>query len=130
MIPEELNFNFIRDQKKTWQATMMKKCKCGANESKSERESGCRCVRQTVASSQNPHLARQLRTGSSGKRRAALARLSKEQLVSTFLELESGVAALEMQVEAIRKAEEEIAEVGEEEYDFSRGEFPMSRLKL
>ena len=37
MIPEELNFNFIRDQKKTWQATMMKKCKCGANESKSER---------------------------------------------------------------------------------------------
>merc|ERR1712029_61993 len=79
------------------------------NESKSERESSCRCVRQTVASSQNPHLARQLRTGSSGKRRAALARLSKEQLVSTFLELESGVAALEMQVEAIRKAEEEIA---------------------
>ena len=109
---------------------MMKKCKCGANDSKSEKESSRCCVRQTVASSQNPPLARQLRTGSSGKRRAALARLSKEQLVSTFLELESGVAALEMQVEAVRKAEEEIAEVGEEEYDFSRGEFPMSRFSI
>jgi len=30
-------------------------------------------------------------------------------------------------VEAVRRAEEEIADVGEEEYDFFRGEFPMSR---
>ena len=84
-------------------------------------------IKQTVASLQNPHLARQMRTGSSSKRKATLAGMSKEQLVSTFLELESGVAELEMQVEAVRKAEEEIAEVGEEDYDFFRGEFPMSR---
>ena len=106
-----------------------KKCKCGSgSDSKSEREAKCRCcIRPAAGSLQNPHLARQLRTGSCGKRRATLAGLSKEQLVSTFLELESGVAALEMQVEAVRRAEEEIAEVGEEEYDFFRGEFPMSR---
>ena len=105
---------------------MMKKCKCDGG-GKSEKGSRCHCTRQTVASLQNPHLARQLRTGSSGKRKAVLAGLSKEQLVSTFLELESGVAELELQVEAIRKAEEENAEVGEEDYDFFRGEFPMSR---
>ena len=103
-----------------------KKCKCGGSDSKSERGAKCRCcIREAVGSSQNAHLARQLRTGSCGKRRASLAGLSKEQLVSTFLELESGVAALE--VESVRRAEEEIAEVGEEEYDFFRGEFPMSR---
>ena len=106
---------------------MMKKCKCDGGGGKSEKGSKCNCTRQTVATLQNPHLARQLRLGSSGKRKAALAGLSKEELVSTFLELESGVAELEVQVEAVRKAEEEIAEVGEEEYDFSRGEFPMSR---
>ena len=107
-----------------------KKCKCGGSDSKSERGAKCRCcIREAVGSSQNAHLARQLRTGSCRKRRASLAGLSKEQLVSTLLELESRVAALEMQVEAVRRAEEEIAEVGpgEEEYDFFRGEFPMSR---
>ena len=124
MIPEKLNFD------KRWRATMMKnkKCKCGSSDSKSERGAKCRCcIREAVGSLQNAYLARQLRTGSCGKRRASLAGLSKEQLVSTFLELESGVAVLEMQVEAVRRAEEEIAEVGEEEYDFFRGEFPMSR---
>ena len=120
----ELNFSKRR------RAAMMKnkKCKCGGSDSKPEREARCRCcIRHAVGSLQNALLARQLRTGSCGKRRASLAGLSKEQLVSTFLELESGVAALEMQVEAVRRAEEEIAEVGEEEYDFFRGEFPMSR---
>ena len=105
-----------------------KKCKCGGSDSKPEREGRCHCcIRHAVGSWQNALLARQLRTGSCGKRRASLAGMTKEQLVSTFLELESGVAALEMQVEAVRRAEEEIAEVGEEEYDFFRGEFPMSR---
>ena len=56
-----------------------------------------------------------------------LASLTKEQLVKRFLELESRVAVLEMQMEAVKRAEEEIAEIGEEEYDFSKGEFPMSR---
>ena len=99
---------------------MMKKKKCGGSDSKSEREA--KCFRHlAVGNSQN--LAKQLR-----KRRAALAGFSKEQLVNTFLELEAGVAMLEMQVEKVRKAEEEIAEVGEEDYDFFRGEFPMSRL--
>ena len=37
------------------------------------------------------------------------------------------MAVLEMQMEAVKRAEEEIAEIGEEEYDFSKGEFPMSR---
>ena len=32
-----------------------------------------------------------------------------------------------MQMEAVKRAEEEIAEVGEEDYDFFKGEFPMSR---
>ena len=116
---------------KTKGADTMKMCKCGAvNDSKLEKEARCRCFRQTFACSQNPHMARQLRTGRSEKRRTALAGFSKEQLVSTFLELETRVTALEMQVEAVRKAEEEIAEVGEEEYDFSRGEFPMSRFSI
>ena len=117
----------MREQGQVTRVTMMKKCKCDGGGSKPEKGSRCHCTRQTVASLQNPHLARQLRIGSSGKRKAALAGLSKEELVSTFLELESGVAELEVQVEAVRKAEEEMAEVGEEEYDFSRGEFPMSR---
>merc|ERR1712025_89650 len=99
--------------------TMMKKKKCGGTDSKSERKA--KCIRHlAVGNSQN--LAKQLR-----KRRAALAGFSKEQLVNTFLELEAGVAMLEMQVEKVRRAEEEIAEVGEEDYDFFRGEFPMSR---
>ena len=41
--------------------------------------------------------------------------------------MESRVAVLEMQMEAVKRAEEEIAEVGEEDYDFFKGEFPMSR---
>ena len=93
----------------------MKKKKCGGSDSKSERDAKC------IRHSQN--LAKQLR-----KRRAAPAGLSKEQLVNTFLELEAGVAMLEMQVEKVRRAEEEIAEVGEEDYDFFRGKFPMSRF--
>ena len=41
--------------------------------------------------------------------------------------MESRVAVLEMQMEAVKRAEEEIAEVGEEDYDFFKGEFPMPR---
>ena len=125
MIPEELNFNFIRDKKKTWQATMMKKCKCSNLGVDLEKTAKCRCLRQTAVTQLSNKLTK---TASSGrKRKAVLASLTKEQLVKRFLELESRVAVLEMQMEVVKRAEEEIAEVGEEDYDFFKGEFPMSR---
>ena len=63
---------------------MMKSCKC-ADGGKSEKGSRCCCTKLTVASLQNPHLARQLRPGSSGKRKAALAGMSKEELVQVTM---------------------------------------------
>ena len=104
---------------------MMKKCKCSNLDLDLEKIAKCRCSRQTAVTQLSNRLTK---TASSGrKRKAVLASLTKEQLVKRFLELESRVAVLEMQMEAVKRAEEEIAEVGEAEYDFSKGEFPMSR---
>ena len=104
---------------------MMKKCKCSNLGLDLEKTAKCRCLRQTAVTQLSNRLTK---TASSGrKRKAVLASLTKEQLVKRFLELESRVAVLEMQMEAVKRAEEEIAEIGEEEYDFSKGEFPMSR---
>ena len=103
----------------------MKKCKCSNLDLDLEKIAKCRCSRQTAVTQLSNRLTK---TASSGrKRKAVLASLTKEQLVKRFLELESRVAVLEMQMEAIKRAEEEIAEVGEEDYDFFKGEFPMSR---
>ena len=103
----------------------MKKCKCSNIGVDLEKIAKCRCLRQTAVTQLSTKLTK---TASSGrKRKAVLASLTKEQLVKRFLELESRVAVLEMQMEAVKRAEEEIAEVGEDEYDFSKGEFPMSR---
>ena len=103
----------------------MKKCKCSNLCLDLEKTAKCRCLRQTAVTQLSNRLTK---TASSGrKRKVVLASLSKEQLVKRFLELESRVAVLEMQMEAVKRAEEEIAEIGEEEYDFSKGEFPMSR---
>ena len=103
----------------------MKKCKCSNLGVDLEKTAKCRCLRQTAVTQLSNKLTK---TASSGrKRKAVLASLTKEQLVKRFLELESRVAVLEMQMEAVKRAEEEIAEVGEDEYDFSKGEFPMSR---
>ena len=104
---------------------MMKKCKCSNLDLDLEKIAKCRCSRQTAVTQLSNRLTK---TASSGrKRKAVLASLTKEQLVKRFLELESRVAVLEMQMEAVKRAEEEIAEVGEEDYDFFKGEFPMSR---
>ena len=104
---------------------MMKKCKCDNFGLDLEKTAKCRCLRQTAVTQLSNRLTK---TASSGrKRKVVLASLSKEQLVKRFLELESRVAVLEMQMEAVKRAEEEIAEVGEEEYDFFKGEFPTSR---
>ena len=106
----------------------MKKCKCSNLGLDLEKTVKCRCSRQTAVTQLSNRLTK---TASSGrKRKAVLASLTKEQLVKRFLELESRVAVLEMQMEAIKRAEEEIAEVGEEDYDFFKGEFPMSRSLL
>ena len=103
----------------------MKKCKCSNLGVDLEKTAKCRCLRQTAVTQLSNRLTK---TASSGrKRKAVLASLTKEQLVKRFLELESRVAVLEMQMEAVKRAEEEIAEVGEEDYDFFKGEFPMSR---
>ena len=103
----------------------MKKCKCSNLGLDFEKTAKCRCLRQTAVTQLSNRLTK---TASSGrKRKAVLASLTKEQLVKRFLELESRVAVLEMQMEAVKRAEEEIAEVGEEDYDFFKGEFPMSR---
>ena len=103
----------------------MKKCKCSNLGVDLEKTVKCRCLRQTAVTQLSNKLTK---TASSGrKRKAVLASLTKEQLVKRFLELESRVAVLEMQMEAVKRAEEEIAEVGEEDYDFFKGEFPMSR---
>ena len=103
----------------------MKKCKCSNLGVDLEKTAKCRCLRQTAVTQLSNKLTK---TASSGrKRKAVLASLTKEQLVKRFLELESRVAVLEMQMEAVKRAEEEIAEVGEEDYDFFKGEFPMSR---
>ena len=105
---------------------MMKKCKCSNLGVDLEKTAKCRCLRQTAVTQLSNKLTK---TASSGrKRKAVLASLTKEQLVKRFLELESRVAVLEMQMEAVKRAEEEIAEIGEDEYDFSKGEFPMSRF--
>merc|ERR1719461_1842091 len=108
---------------------MMKKCKCSNLGDDLEKTAKCRCLRQTAVTQLSNQLSNKLtKTASSGrKRKAVLASLTKEQLVKRFLELESRVAVLEMQMEAVKRAEEEIAEVGEEDYDFFKGEFPMSR---
>ena len=103
----------------------MKKCKCSNLGVDLEKTAKCRCLRQTAVTQLFNKLTK---TASSGrKRKAVLASLTKEQLVKRFLELESRVAVLEIQMEAVKRAEEEIAEVGEEDYDFFKGEFPMSR---
>ena len=103
----------------------MKKCKCSNIGVDLEKIAKCRCLRQTAVTQLSTKLTK---TASSGrKRKAVLASLTKEQLVKRFLELESRVAVLEMQMEVVKRAEEEIAEVGEEDYDFFKGEFPMSR---
>ena len=99
----------------------MKKCKCDNFGLDLEKTAKCRCLRQTAVTQLSNRLTK---TASSGrKRKVVLASLSKEQLVKRFLELESRVAVLEMQMEAVKRAEEEIAEVGEEDYDFFKGEF-------
>ena len=104
---------------------MMKKCKCSNLGLDLEKTAKCRCLRQTAVTQLSNRLTK---TASSGrKRKAVLASLTKEQLVKRFLEVESRVAVLELQMEAVKRAEEEIAEVGEEDYDFFKGEFPMSR---
>ena len=104
---------------------MMKKCKCSNLDLDLEKIVKCRCSRQTAVTLLSNRLTK---TASSGrKRKAVLTSLTKEQLVKRFLEVESRVAVLEMQMEAVKRAEEEIAEVGEEYYDFFKGEFPMSR---
>ena len=90
-----------------------------------EKTAKCRCLRQTAVTQLSNRLTKTANSGR--KKKAVLASLTKEQLVKRFLELESRVAVLEMQMEVVKRAEEEIAEVGEEDYDFFKGEFPMPR---
>ena len=51
--------------------------------------------------------------------------MSKEGLIKEFLMMERKLKELEERVELVRRVEEKMAGVEEDDYEFHRGEFPM-----